>query len=158
MPVLVVMTGVPASGKSFFVEKNFPQYTKIRKELFVERQSSIKGFSLEEGYEFLTTEDFHEVNENMYESFLHEIRKGGDIVIDAENVLKSSRLQFDIKDYNYYKVSVFVDTPLTTCLKRNMVSAHPISEQYLLSLYSLLEVPETEFFAKTLTVSGEKKY
>lgn len=158
MPVLVVMTGIPSSGKSSFVERNFSHFIKICKDEYVENYAITRyGYDLQEAYEFLSEEDFHRIYDDMQKDFSQAVKRKEDIVIDAENVLKTVRSRYKVRRSGYYNVSVFMDTPLSICLKRNLVRPKSINQNSLLSMYSFLEIPTREFFDKNITVNQHKK-
>lgn len=112
---LIIMVGIPGSGKSTFAKENYPDA------LYVSRDEVRFGIISEED------EYFSKENE-VFNAFINKINEGlrnsKDVVADATHINYGSRLKLFRNLVNLDRektnvIAVFMRTPLDVCIERN---------------------------------------
>lgn len=144
--VLIIMSGVPGSGKSYCATKIIPQMiydikNKAAQFAYISRDS-IRFSLLDEKDSYFAKEN--EVYKEFIESIIYPItyydqRENIYVVADATHINKYSRkkLYNNVKGWFDYYVVVNIETPLEVCLERNTerkgcfkVPEHTIRKMY----------------------------
>ena len=119
MKNLIVMVGIPCSGKSTIVSeinKNLGydvlSYDNIREE-YCKRN----GIYYEDSFNIerickIITKLYHLEREEL-------VSRGADIILDNTNIDSKARWSLDVLFPDYKKKAIFFDTPLEVCLERN---------------------------------------
>lgn len=142
MSELIVMCGLPGSGKSFYAEqyvKNHPEFTivstdKIRGELFGDESDQRDGWLV-----FLKA----------YSDLTAILKSGGNAIFDTTNLKAPDRAKI-IKYFR--KVCpdtklrlVFMTTPVPICVERDRNRKRTVGEEVILKMKHKLDWPnETE--------------
>jgi predicted kinase len=105
-PVLVVMIGLPGSGKSTFIRNNFSGYTIVSSDDIIERRAQEEGKTYNEVFQ----KYIGMASGQMKQEFRQAVENNEDIVWDQTNLTKKKRrgILNQIPDH-YYKVAVSVD-------------------------------------------------
>lgn len=107
---MIVMVGLPRSGKSTYVDKHFSNYQiicpdEIRLALGIQFEPKIESFVWA-----------------IHDTILRaSLQKGYSVCIDATNTKKESLLKYQniSKKYEYEMIIFAMDTPMNVCLERN---------------------------------------
>lgn len=112
-PQLIVMVGIPKSGKSTYVDHNFPDYQLIcaddfRLALGVQYNARLEG----------TVWAAHDI------ALRAAMERGCSTVIDNTNTTTASLNKFEAltDEYGYTMRIVHISTPSQVCLERNVVA------------------------------------
>ena len=113
MNKLVLMVGVPGSGKSTYAKKYFSKYKvlssdEIRKELFDDENCQSNN-----AYVFST----------LYKRARANLQAGFNVVIDATNVTTKDRkkaLNY-FADLEIFRICCYIKTPIEICYKQDFV-------------------------------------
>ena len=136
MVKLIVLIGLPASGKSLYAEviahkekAVIISSDKMREELYNDVNNQDKNSEL-----------FVEINKRIKEN----LSKGVSVVYDATNInwKKRRQLLLDVKKYNVYKECLFVATPYELCLKRNNERDRKVPEYVIKKMYKTIYIPQ----------------
>ena len=156
---IVLVCGLPASGKSQFAKSNFkPQEFKRinRKEI---RRLLFEMTTFEDKW---TEKEFANVDEGMVkqierkllENFLQNNQK---VLIDNTSVSILSRksyVQLAIQMKKSIGV-IFINTPVQTCMQRNHKKSDPIPDRIISNLSAAIEFPDSREGFKEVAIIKE---
>ena len=142
MNSLIVMCGIPGSGKSFYAEsyKNshdnyyIVSTDSIREELLGDASNQKDGWAI-----FMTA----------YDRITNHLKDGHNVIFDATNIYRKSRK----KILKYFRkvfgdtinlICVYMCTPLELCLKRNMDRDRVVPEGVIRNMYMNISTPDKE--------------
>lgn len=138
MSKLILMIGLPGSGKSFFANKlsiNNPEYylistDKIRGKLFGDE--AIQGPWLR-------------VWSDVEQQFKQAVLETRDVIYDATNTQRRQRQEVITiaREIGFHPIfAVWVNTPLEKCLQRNQNRSRQVPEEIILKMHrQLTDVP-----------------
>lgn len=134
IPILFMMIGLPASGKSYVAEQIKDENTivhssdEIRKELFGDENSQ---------------ENNQRVFDTLHKRIKGDLSAGKNVVFDATNVSKKRRISFleYLNNISCYKVAVCVMTPYTNCILRNLQRGRVVPGEVMTKMYKLWTPP-----------------
>ncbi len=143
---IVLISGLPASGKSYFAKEHFEKTkrkrinrSEIRKLMF---EMTNFGKKWDESYynendEVLTKH----IERKILEHLAHYNNK---ILIDNTSVTKQSRKGYlEIAKFNNKSIAViFINTPVKKCIERNRQREDKKPEFIISQLYSKIELPD----------------
>jgi predicted kinase len=115
MKEAIFMLGLPASGKSFWIE-DFLQHN----DYFIVSADDIRVNH--PNYNPLRPEDIHELCVSIAETSMYEIGLSGqNIIMDGGGINNSYTLRIinKMKEYGYTIKVVYIDTPAQVCIDRN---------------------------------------
>ena len=112
---LIIMVGIPGSGKSTFAKKNYPDA------LYVSRDE-IRFSFISKNDEYFSKED--EVFKTFINKLNEGLKKSQDVIADATHISYGSRSKLLNNLINLDKektkvIAVFLRTPLDVCIERN---------------------------------------
>jgi predicted kinase len=105
-PILVVMVGLPGSGKSTFIKNNFAGYTIVSSDDIIQKKADEEGKT----YTDVFKKYVGMASGQMKQDFKNAVRNNENIVWDQTNLTKKKRrgILNQIPDH-YYTVAVTVD-------------------------------------------------
>lgn len=136
IPVLLMMQGIPGSGKSTIAEEisNIFENTtvfssdKLRQELFgdVNNQKNNNNLFIE-----------------LHRRIKRNLSEGNNVIYDATNINKKQRIAFinELKKYPCYKVNVLIMTPYNKCLERDHNRNRTVGEKVIRKMYHNWQPP-----------------
>ncbi|WP_460289686.1 AAA family ATPase [Clostridium sp. CTA-6] len=136
MNKLIMMVGLPASGKSYYADKIAKKENAIiissdnlRKELFNDIDDQKHN-----------TEIFKELHKRVKENLKQE----NNIVIDATNINHKRRkaLLDELKRFDCFKECYLIATPYEKCLKQNKQRERQIPEHVIKRMYKNIVIPQ----------------
>lgn len=116
MSQLIILCGIPGSGKSTWTSKN------LKNGYWVSRDK-IRYALLNPGEDYFSREN--DVFNNFVHIIVEHLKNNEDVIADATHINKAGRLKLInainrcIDDNNYEKSCIVFDTPLKECLRRN---------------------------------------
>ena len=140
---LYTMIGIPGSGKSTFAA-NHPECVvvstdAIRKELFGDESDQRRG-------------DL--VFKIAYERLEQAVEAGQDAIFDATNLQRKYRKTLFQRFPNVEHVAVFVNTPVSECLKRNAQRERTVPASVIRRMFYQMDKPSLEEgFSKIIEIS-----
>lgn len=149
MSKIIMMCGIPGSGKSTFCKEYFKNYKYISRD-------QIRFSLLKDDDDYFSKEK--EVIEQLFKKIDLYIQQGEDFVIDATHLTKSSRrkILFQLECFPQNEIDcVYIKTNLKLALKRNRQRAgrELVPEKVIEKMYEKLEPPMlTEGFKKIITI------
>ena len=152
MSKIIMMCGIPGSGKSTFCHKHFQDYIYISRD-------QIRFSLLNDSDSYFAKED--EVMKKFLEKINFCVQQGNDFVIDATHLTKSSRRKIlsQLTLSPLYPVSdiycIYMKTDLKLALERNnkRTGRKLVPEKVIKNMYANLEEPELdEGFEKIITI------
>jgi predicted kinase len=128
-----MLVGVPGSGKSTYAEKMANEFTKhissdaIRKEIYGDESCQ---------------DDPGRVFNIMHERTLYALRNGYDVIYDATNITRKSRLSI-LKQLPAYveKKCVIVWVPIDYCIKRDTERDRTVGKEVIYKMLQRFEAP-----------------
>ena len=154
---VVVICGLPGSGKSHFAHRFFKDKDRKRvnrKEIrrFLFEMTSFGDKWQEDFFDDLDEHLVKHVERRIIEHLLGNDQK---VLIDNTSVSRSSRSQY-LKTVLSAKKSIgviYINNPLPKCLERNRDSANPIPERVISNLSAAVDLPDkTEGFHEAVIV------
>lgn len=143
MPILYMLIGVPASGKSTWIKGqnfNFDDLVVISTDKFIDAEAALTGKTYSEVFQSAIKKATH----LMAEDLKMAIQDGSDIVWDQTNLTAKSRAGklAQIPD-TYHKIAVFFSTPDDAELRRRLDSrpGKTIPANIVMGMKSQLERP-----------------
>lgn len=133
MSTVTMLVGLPASGKSSWIESNSDSLNafvlssdKVREEWY--------GSEEEQG-------DPVKIFEHIYKVAKEYLDNGHDVLIDATNISQKRRIQFnkDFKKYN--KRVIYFNTPYRECLYRDKTRERTVGKEVITRMYQALQIP-----------------
>lgn len=94
---IIYLIGLPASGKSFFLKKNYPHHVVISNDLIVEKYAKKWKTDYNKAWQRL---DFKVVNKECRQAFEKAVHQGKNIVIDNTNMTVKSRRKYIADGYD----------------------------------------------------------
>ena len=138
MRTLYVMMGIPASGKSTFIQKNYNPETDI-----IVSRDKIR-------FEFLELEDpYFSKEEEVYKRFIYEINEGlinnKNVFADQTTLNKKARTKlFNALKVKPYQIAIiYMDTPLEIALERNAqrTGRERVPDESIINMYNSIDFP-----------------
>ena len=142
MPTIYMLIGVPASGKSTWVEKNKGNSLVISSDDLIEEYAKSQGKTYNEVFK----EQIKVANKIMLEHAEAAFAADQDVIWDQTNLTKKSRAsKLAIVPKHYRKDAVFFATPLEEEWQRRLNSRHgkSIPAHILDSMVEMLEMPDS---------------
>ena len=142
MNSLIVMCGIPGSGKSFFAE----EYKNAHDNYFVVSTDSIRKEKLGDESD---QRDGWDIFMTAYERMTELLQAGHNVIFDATNIHRKSRR----KIIKYFKkvfgdavrlVCIYMTTPLSVCLRRNTNREWRVPESVIRNMYMDFSTPDKE--------------
>ena len=110
----VMMVGLPASGKSTYIDNNLKGYTVFSSDEY--RGRMFKTLDT-------TKEQNAKIFEAMHKDIIESLRNKENVIYDACNISSKRRKNYleSIKKYlkDYKKICTIIATPFKTCVKNN---------------------------------------
>lgn len=134
VPEVIIMVGLPASGKSTIAKINYPSYYLISLDEIENHSREIEEALIEEN-----------------------LAKGNSIVIANTNLTREIRTRYVgiAKKYNAYLVAVYLDIPIEQILKLNLNREKPVPDATIFKMKKELELPTyDEGFDKIRIISS----
>jgi len=143
---LILICGLPGSGKSHFAKTYFNQNNRKRinrKEIrrFIYEMTSFGEKWKEEYFEDQDEILVKHVERKILEHFLQNKRR---VLIDNTSATTDSRKNYitTAKQMNKSIGIIFLNTPLQKCLARNQSREDPLMDTIISNLYTGMELPE----------------
>lgn len=151
MKELIMMVGMPCSGKSTFIEKfsnKFNDYIVISTDNIIEDRAEKQGKT----YNEIFKDEIKSATKEMNERLAQAIQNGDNIIWDQTNLtVKSRKSKLSGIPKDYQKVAMYVETDLKTIKDRNVRPGKIIPESVLDNMWGSIEVPSiTEGFHAVL--------
>ena len=134
MPNLIMLCGLPASGKDTYIKENLGGYKvhssdDLRKELYGDEN---------------TQGNPNEIFQELHRRIKADLKVGHDVVYNATNINYKRRMAFlrEIKDFDCYKKCVFMATPYEICVERNRTRSRVVPEDIMLKMYKSIYIPQ----------------
>lgn len=152
MPVLYMLVGVPASGKSTWVKDNRGNALVASSDDFIEKQAEKAGSTYSDVFDtFIKAANTHAI-ETARKAFSDK----QDLIWDQTNLTKNGRRQkLKMVPNGYKKVAVFFPTPHEDVLKKRLASrpGKDIPDYVISSMIKTIERPsKEEGFDEIITV------
>ena len=150
-PMLIIMVGLPGSGKTTFastygelLNAKVHSSDDVRQRLYGD--SSIQG-------------DPKKVFKLLQKETLDTLNSGVSAIYDATNLTRWERKEIlSIRPPKTKALAVVMDTPFKLCLERNNTRERVVPEEVMIRLQRKLEIPKiTEGFVDVLFIDPEGK-
>lgn len=145
-PLIYVMVGIPASGKSTIRDTILNQLSMkdvvvISSDDFIEKYASNVGLTYSEVF----TDAIKLAGAHVHNSFEDAIQARKNIIWDQTNTtIPKRRSILNRVPKEYTKVAVFVNTPLEAALERNSKRERKIPEHVIETMHSQLQEPSPD--------------
>lgn len=134
-PKIIMLVGLPASGKSSLAKDLSDTYNaiihasdEIRKELNITEQ---------------TKQSNQKVFEVLHERIKNDLRNGKNVIYDATNISYKKRKEFlrGIKNISCKKSCYFLASPYEKCLEQNRERKEKVPEEVIKKMYKNFDIP-----------------
>lgn len=135
MPELVMMVGLPGSGKSTYAEK-------LKKEgVIIHSSDAIR----EELGDVNDQSNNEEVFKILHKRIKDDLRDGKSVAYDATNLNRKRRVAFlrELQNIPCEKVCVLIATPFKECLLQNLERERTVPREVLDRMYKSFQMPST---------------
>lgn len=133
-PLLIMMVGLPASGKSYFAKKislgsTIYSSDDIRSEIFGDEDCQDKN---------------EEVFKLLHNRIKESLRSGINTIYDATNINYKRRMSFlnEIRKINCYKVCYLIATPYEDCVRQNAERERSVPIEVITRMYKNIYIPQ----------------
>ena len=143
MPTMYMLIGVPASGKTTWVEKNKGDALVISSDNLIEAYAADHGMTYNEVFK----EQIKIATKLALEHAEAAFAANQDVILDQTNITKKSRAsKLAMVPEHYRKIAVFFATPLEEEWQRRLNSRQgkSIPAHILDSMVEMLEMPELD--------------
>lgn len=134
-PRLIMLVGLPASGKSTIAKDLSDEYNanihssdKLRKELYGDEN---------------TQENNNNLFSKLHKRIKEDLRSGNSVIYDATNISYKKRIGFlrEFKKIECEKICIVMATPYHECLKRNQKRERQVPEYVIKKMYMNWNTP-----------------
>lgn len=136
MPNLIMLVGIPASGKSSYAKENYKDYKiyssdKLREKLFNNVNDQTHNDEL-----------FRYIHKNI----IKDLQNGINVVYDATNIYSRNRKSFLNKLFNINcnKICIVFNVDIDKCKLRNSTRERKVPEKVIDKMYNKMELPSIE--------------
>lgn len=149
MPKLIMMSGIPTSGKSTYVQNGIDYsefsnegYTYLSTDNYIQKKAEKEGKTYDEIFDYT----IKEATEEMYKLLDFAIQSKMNIVWDQTNLTpKSRRKKLNKIPEDYEKVAVYRKIPLETAMIRNQERpGRTIPPTVLRDMYKVFQPPSLD--------------
>jgi len=143
MKTLIMLVGVPASGKSTYVNGDLHERYRdaivLSTDNYIEKIANGSGITYSEAF----SDNINAAQEQMYKTIAFAREHELDVIWDQTNLTNSSRKKKLAMFPDYYKIAVFFKTPNDTELTERLASREGkhIPENVVRDMIKSLEVP-----------------
>lgn len=141
IPTLVMLQGLPGSGKSTVANALSETYSKQGRNVKIHSSDSLrKELYGDENSQEHNGELFNELHRRMRE----DLNNGITVIYDATNLSKKNRIAFlnEIKNINCVKTCISMITPFEDCLKMNAQRERKVPEEVIKRMYMNWQPPD----------------
>lgn len=136
MPDLIMLVGIPASGKSSYARQNYKDYKiyssdELREKLFNDVNDQVHNNEL-----------FRYIHKNI----IKDLRDGNNVVYDATNIYSKNRRKFlsKLSDIDCSKICVVFNVDVDKCKLRNSTRERKVPEEVIDKMYNKIETPSID--------------
>lgn len=133
MPDLIMLVGIPASGKSSYARQNYKDYKiyssdELREKLFNDVNDQVHNNEL-----------FRYIHKNI----IKDLKNGNNVVYDATNIYSRNRRKFlnKLSDIDCNKICVVFNVDVGKCKLRNSTRERKVPEEVIDKMYNKIETP-----------------
>lgn len=136
MSRLIMLCGLPASGKSHYAKQLSKEYNAI---IISSDELRIELFN-DVNVQDRNNEVFNELKKRVKKALLENIS----VIIDSTNINYKRRKAFldELKTYPIHKLCVFMATPYEECLRQNSLRERQIPEYVIKRMYKSIYIPQ----------------
>ena len=142
-PVVIMLVGLPGSGKTTWAKENLPHFIRISTDDHVMQKCRETGMYYQKGIQIF----YEEADRLARQALSSAIERGENVVIDQANLTRNSR-EKKLANFpdTYTRIACFFDTPFDLLLERNE-ARQQAGEHYVpaLALYQLAENLESPY-------------
>ena len=133
MPDLIMLVGIPASGKSSYAKEHYKDYKiyssdELREKLFNDVNDQTHNDEL---FEYIHT------------NIIKDLQDGNNVVYDATNIYSKNRKEFlnKLSDIDCNKVCDVFNVDVHKCKLRNSTRERKVPEEVIERMYNKMEIP-----------------
>lgn len=136
MPDLIMLVGIPASGKSSYARQNYKDYKiyssdELREKLFNDVNDQAHNDEL-----------FRYIHKNI----IKDLKDGNNVVYDATNIYSRNRRKFlsKLSNVDCNKICVVFNVDIDKCKLRNSTRERKVPEEVIDKMYNKIETPSID--------------
>lgn len=130
---IIVMVGIPGSGKSYYAKK-----IANKEDVIILSSDSLR----EELYNDINNQENNNiVFEELYKRTKEYLKEGKNVIIDAANINRKRRMHIIRIFKNYKKECYYINTSLHLSKIRNKIRERVLDDEVLIRMYKQLHVP-----------------
>jgi len=133
---LIMMVGLPASGKSFVAEQ-----LALKENAVIHSSDSLR----QELFGDVNIQDKNgELFIELHNRIKRDLKEGKNVIYDATNLNYKKRKGFleELKKINVHKQCIFVATPYEKCIEQNKVREKKVPEHVIRRMYLSTNIPQ----------------
>jgi predicted kinase len=132
-PEFVMVVGLPGSGKSTYIEKQYPTYCIHSSDAIREELSG------DVNNQDINTQVFNTLHKRVKDDLAH----GKNVVYDATNINWKRRKAFlqELNNINCWKTCILIATPFEVCCSRNKARERTVPDYVIERMYKSFDIP-----------------
>lgn len=152
-PVVIMLVGLPCSGKSTWARAHLPKMVRISTDDHVLERSQAAGIDYQEGLEKF----YQEAEIKARLAMADAIAANQDVVIDQANLTRASRAnKLAVFPAHYARIACFFEVPVETAIARNakrrQAIGHWVPEDVIREMAERLEAPFEPVFDEVIEI------
>lgn len=152
-PVVIMLVGLPCSGKSTWTRAHLPKMVRISTDDHVLERSQATGIDYQEGLQKF----YQEAEIKARLAMSDAIAANQDVVIDQANLTRSSRAnKLAVFPAHYARIACFFEVPVEIAIERNAIrknkGGHWVPEAVIREMAERLEAPFEPVFDEVIEI------
>lgn len=152
-PVVIMLVGLPCSGKSTWARAHLPKMVRISTDDHVLERSQAAGIDYQEGLEKF----YQEAEIKARLAMADAIAANQDVVIDQANLTRSSRAnKLAVFPAHYARIACFFEAPVEIAIERNAIrknkGGHWVPEAVIREMAERIEAPFEPVFDEVIEI------
>ena len=145
MKHLIMLVGLPCSGKSTFIQNVVSEFKDDYKVISTDNIIEDRAILQNKTYNQIFKDEIKSATAEMNARVLDSIKSGHNIVWDQTNLtVKSRKSKLNMCSKDYIKIAIYFDVSLDEVLSRNIRPGKIIPENVIKNMSETIEIPSLD--------------